>query len=222
MGHSLKNKRILVTCGPTWVPIDTVRVVSNISTGALGQRIALDCAKAGARVTLLEGPVNCSLKSPSIKTVKFHYYHEFFALFKKELRKNYHAVIHAAAVSDYQLKKTFNVKISSSLKSLTLTLIPTRKIINIIKKISPKSFLIGFKLESKVNRAVAITKGRKLIDEAGCNAVVVNSLHGGKYSAYLVGQDSKILNHSKTKKELSKEIVKLLKAPPSAGQEKSR
>ena len=218
----MKETRVLITCGPTWVPIDDTRVISNISSGELGQRIAQDFQKAGAKVTLLEGPVNCSLKSPSIRTVKFHYYHEFLALFKKELRKNYHTVIHAAAVSDYQLNKAFNVKISSNLKSLTLTLIPTQKIINIIKKISPKSFLIGFKLESKVNHAVAITKGRKLMNDAGCNAVVVNSLHGGKYSAYLVGQNSKILNHSKTKKELSRRIVKLLKAPPLAGQEKLR
>jgi len=53
----LKNKRILITCGPTWVPIDGMRVISNRSSGQLGQTIAQDLTKAGAKVTLLEGPV---------------------------------------------------------------------------------------------------------------------------------------------------------------------
>ena len=42
----LKNKKVLITCGPTWVPIDSMRVISNQSTGALGQAMAEDFARA--------------------------------------------------------------------------------------------------------------------------------------------------------------------------------
>ena len=51
------NKKVLITCGPTGVPIDTMRIISNLSSGSLGQMIAEDFIKAGAKVTLLEGPV---------------------------------------------------------------------------------------------------------------------------------------------------------------------
>ena len=74
---SLKNKRILITCGPTWVPVDTMRVISNQSTGTLGQMIAEGFAKAGAKVTLLEGPVTRQLKSKSVKVLKFVFFDEF-------------------------------------------------------------------------------------------------------------------------------------------------
>ena len=54
---SLKNKKILITAGPTWVSIDTVRVISNTATGATGILLAEKLRKLDAKVTLLLGPV---------------------------------------------------------------------------------------------------------------------------------------------------------------------
>ena len=54
---SLNGKKILVTCGPVWSRIDAVRVISNVSSGRLGQTIAALCRKKNAKVTLLLGPV---------------------------------------------------------------------------------------------------------------------------------------------------------------------
>ncbi|MCH7561180.1 MAG: hypothetical protein IIC67_07430 [Thaumarchaeota archaeon] len=83
--HLLNNKKVLITCGPTGVPIDTMRIISNLSSGTLGQMIARDFAKAGAKVTLLEGPVTKPLKSGSIKILKFVFFDEFIELIKKEI-----------------------------------------------------------------------------------------------------------------------------------------
>ena len=84
---SLKNKRVLITCGPTWVPIDDTRIISNISTGQLGQLITKDLVKAKAKVTMIEGPVNKSTDAKIHKLYKFNYYDDFLNLIKKELKK---------------------------------------------------------------------------------------------------------------------------------------
>ena len=59
---SLAGKHILVTAGPTWEPIDPVRVIANRSSGRQGFAIAAAAADAGARVTLVAGPV--ALETP--------------------------------------------------------------------------------------------------------------------------------------------------------------
>ncbi len=53
---SLNGKRILITAGPTWVPIDNVRVISNIATGTTGVLLAWQTSAQGAKVTLVLGP----------------------------------------------------------------------------------------------------------------------------------------------------------------------
>src|SRR5262249_11751055 len=60
---TLKGKHILVTAGPTHEPIDPVRVIANRSSGRQGFAIAAAAAEAGARVTLIAGPV--SLETPA-------------------------------------------------------------------------------------------------------------------------------------------------------------
>src|SRR3989338_2564724 len=115
----LKNKKILVTCGPTWVAIDDTRVLSNISTGALGQMIASQLKAKGAKVTVLQGPTH-QFKSASIQIYHFTFFDELKNLLNRVLKKNYDVIIHAAAVSDYRLKTPFKKKISSSLKNLNL------------------------------------------------------------------------------------------------------
>ena len=55
------NMRVLITCGATWVPIDDVRVISNISSGEMGHLIAQAFRQKGAQVTIIEGPVTHTL-----------------------------------------------------------------------------------------------------------------------------------------------------------------
>jgi len=57
-GLPLYGKHVLVTAGPTWEPIDPVRYIANRSSGKQGYAIAAAAARAGARVTLVSGPVN--------------------------------------------------------------------------------------------------------------------------------------------------------------------
>ena len=211
MNQSLRNKRILITCGPTWIPVDDTRIISNISTGKLGQIIAKDLSKVGCKVTLLEGPVKRPLKSSSIAVKKFCYYDEFLSLVKNTLKRKYDIIIHAAAVSDYKLKRPFSSKISSTHKKLTLELVPTRKIINLIKRLNPKAFLVGFKLKSALSKEKAKQESKVLFEKAKCDLVIANSLNNQKYGGYILDKNNTFLAFAQTRQSISKSLVKVLR-----------
>ena len=210
MGYSLKNKKILITCGPTWVPIDAVRVVSNISSGALGQRIALDCVRAGAKVVLLEGPVAAPLLSRSIRILKFRFFDELHKLLKQELHKDVDAVIHAAAVADYKLKKSLPRKLSSKEKVLRLELVQTPKLIQTIKRLQPKIFLVGFKLEPVVSLQSAKKEAKDLFLKADCDVVVANQVTAQGYKGFILDSTDTVLGSGNSRKAMSTALIRLL------------
>jgi len=173
--------------------------------------IARDFEKAGAKVTLLEGPVTKPLKSKSIAILKFMFFDEFITLIKKELRKKYDICIHAAAVSDYKIKRPRKTKVSSQFKTLVLELVPTKKIINDIKHLNKKLFLVGFKLESKMTRASAKQRSRNLFQEGQCDLVVANTVQGQKYSGYILDNRNTFLAHKQSRSQLSRALVDIIK-----------
>jgi len=205
-------KNILITCGPTWIPVDHVRIISNISTGKLGQSLARGLAKEGAKVTLLEGPVYDPLKSKNIRVVKFVFYDELSSLLRKELRKNYDVIIHAAAVSDYRLRKIHKTKIRSDRPRLNLQLVPTEKIISIFKRLKPRAFLVGFKLETQATPRQIRDKVKKLFTAAQCDLVVANTVgHNEKYQGWIFDKDLNILARARNRQEMSSRLIKRIK-----------
>ena len=144
----LNKKKILITAGPTWVAIDDMRIITNGSSGQMGHLLAKECQRAGAEVTLIEGPVLRPLDNRKIRSLKFNFYDELKTLLDKELKKHYDVIIHAAAVSDYKIERPSKTKIPSGQKSMSLTLVPTEKLIDRIRTKAAKSVLVGFKLKS--------------------------------------------------------------------------
>ena len=212
MRHTLKNKKVLITCGPTWVPLDSMRVISNLSTGTLGQLIARDFQRSGAKVTLLEGPVTKPLEKSSIRVLRFRYYDELSALLKNELNRKYDICIHAAAVADYKLTRPAKTKLRSDRRVLRLDLIPTRKIINQIRKLCPGLFLVGFKLEPGINKTTAAAKTRGVFKDAQCDLVVANSVNNGAYKSYILDRSGTIFSHARSRKELSQSLVRTVRS----------
>jgi len=184
-----------------------MRVISNRSTGELGQKLALAFAAKGAVVTLLEGPVQTPLVTKKIKIVKFQLFAEFSSLFKKFLKQNFDLVVHAAAVSDYQIARPATGKLASGLSSLNLNLVPTPKLINQIKTLAPKSLLVGFKLESTTNKRALIDKANTLFTRAKCDLVVANSTKNG-YRAYILDNNQQILATATSRSAIVAAIVK--------------
>src|SRR3989338_3506564 len=155
-----------------------MRILSNTSTGELGQRVALGLTKAGARVTLIEGAVAQPLKAKAVRILKFQYFDELLNLIKQEAKKKYDIIIHAAAVSDYRLRREFKSKIDSHRKQITLELVPTEKLINYFKKLNKKGLLVGFKLEPAGSLNSLKSKVNGLLTETRCDLVVANYFKG--------------------------------------------
>jgi len=200
--------RALVTCGATWTPIDDVRVISNVSTGETGHLIACALRSAGARVTVIEGPVAYPLLDRGIKIIKYRFFDQLAKLLKREVLQKYDIVIHAAAVSDFKVPRSHKNKIASS-KTLTLRLVATPKLIESIKTLSPKSVLVGFKLESKLNPKNIFKTAQALFSRCGCDLVVANTLKNG-YRGFILNPDGKILAKADNKRSMAQKLVKLI------------
>lgn len=208
--RSFKNKRILITCGPTWSPIDQVRVISNCSTGELGLRLANALSHAGFNVTVLRGPVLFAGPSKNLKIIPFQYYDELHRLLRREAKKNYAIIIHAAAVSDFKVKTPSETKLTSQGSAIKLTLEPTEKIIEKIKKINPEVFLVGFKLETTMRKKDLITKAHALLKKAQCDLVVANHFSKGVYRGYIVDPLGHVLSAATSRQNLVKSLVREL------------
>lgn len=208
---ALKGKKILITCGPTWVAIDSMRVISNRSTGEMGHMLAKALLASKAKVTLLEGPVTHTFKAGGIKVLKFCFFDELADLLTKELKNGYDCVIHAAAVSDFKPQKTSTQKIKSDSK-ISLKLVPLPKLIHKIKAKAPDVFLVGFKLESFLNSTRAVRETKALFSQAKCDLVVANFMKAGGYEALLLDADKSLLGKAKNKSQLVRLLVASLKS----------
>ncbi len=207
---SLKNKRVLITAGPTSVPIDDVRVISNTATAATGFILAKKFKDRGAKVTLVHGaPCDCSLKC-RVKVLRFKFFDELNRIVTRQLKAGKVDVfIHSAAVSDYKPSLIRRGKISSVSKELKLTLVPTVKIIDRLKKLSPDLFLVGFKFEPKTSRTVLIKEAKSLISKSRADLVVANTKFGNKYRAYIVSA-KKTSGPFSTKERMGNELLHVI------------
>ncbi|MDO8488555.1 MAG: phosphopantothenoylcysteine decarboxylase [Candidatus Omnitrophota bacterium] len=184
--------KILITAGPTWIPIDKARVISNIASGQTGFLLAEKLKKLGAKITLLLGPGNFCGCQAGIKVIRFKYFSELARLLDKELQsRKYAAVIHAAAVSDYQPRKIIQCKISSLRKNWRIDLVPTEKLIDTLKIYQPELLTVGFKFEPNTNKNKLIEKSKILLKHANLNLVVANSDKNKSYQAYILDGQNK-------------------------------
>ena len=142
----LKNKKVLMTAGPTIEHIDPIRVITNQSSGKTGVGLASELISAGAKVTFVYGPGK--EKAPKgAKIINVLSSKDMFDAVKTELKKKFDIVIMAAAVADYILINPSKNKIKSSKNELKISLKKAPKIIDQIKKYQKDVLLIGFKAE---------------------------------------------------------------------------
>lgn len=203
---SKKAFRVLITSGPTSVPIDAMRVITNRSTGEMGRLIANCFSEAGMQVTLLEGAVTTAIPVRPVRLRKFYTYSELQTLLYEELRRPYDIIVHAAAVSDFVPRKNCKGKLASNDK-ITLDLVPTKKLILEIKKRKPDVFLVGFKLEPDISKKNIFSKVDSLFEQAGCRLAVINRFDVKGYQAYIMKDDRSMTNMVTSKKELVKMLV---------------
>ncbi|MFH0878037.1 MAG: phosphopantothenoylcysteine decarboxylase [Candidatus Omnitrophota bacterium] len=208
MKKVFKGRKVLVTAGPTWVAIDAVRVLSNISSGELGLMLGQEAARMGAKVDLLLGPVGPVVARRGVRVVRFSYFHELDKLIDRVLKKNkYDVVLHAAAVSDFWMSAK-QWKLSSARTGLVLKLKQTPKIISKIRKMNPHAFLVMFKLESGVKDSALMRRAQQSRAASRADLVVANTYESGRYRAF-VSNGSGLIAKYASKKALAKNLVSL-------------
>ena len=208
---NLKNKRILITAGPTWVPLDAVRVISNVATGLTGILLAEELRRLGAKVTLLIGPVETCCLNKNIKLLRFRFFDELKDKIIQELKyKKYDIVIHSAAVSDYEPSKVYSGKIKSGIKNLRLSLVPAEKIIDLLKRIDNSIILVGFKFEPQAKKDMLIKMTKELIRAANLNLAVANTIDKNKYCAYILDNYNRSYGPIFNKKDLVTKLADLI------------
>jgi phosphopantothenoylcysteine synthetase/decarboxylase len=170
--------KILLTAGATREPIDSVRFVSNVSTGATGAALADALAAAGHAVTLLHGEGAIRPCSEDVVCGVFG----STAHLEERLRAalgggKYDAVIQAAAVADYRPDAAHVGKLGSYAEELTLRLVPTPKLLPRLKEWSPRPLrVLGFKLTHAADDAARAAAVGKVFAAGGVDAVVHNDL----------------------------------------------
>lgn len=170
----LRNKKILITAGPTQEPIDPVRYIGNRSTGKMGYSIAGIAASLGADVTLISGPV--ALEAPkNVNVIRVNTAAEMYSE-TLALADTYDIGILSAAVADF---RPANVAVEKIKKTgavggdLTIALEKTE---DILKSLGAKKkqgqILVGFALETEN----ALENAKKKREDKNCDMIVLNSL----------------------------------------------
>lgn len=172
--NSLKGKRLLISAGATFEKIDMVRGITNLSSGKTGLEIAREAFIRGADVTLICGRLDVDI--PTIfDVIEVGSVGEMQEAVTKQILDS-DLFISAAAISDFVPEvEEGTTKISSS-EDITLKLKRAPKIINMVKKINPDIFLVGFKAEYGLSREELITSARERMEESDADLMVANDV----------------------------------------------
>lgn len=168
-----KGKKILITAGGTREPIDTIRSITNNSSGKMGIAIADAAYLAGADVFLVRSIRSVTPQYP-IPEKTFDTVEDLDSLLMEKVPES-SLCIHAAAVSDFSVEKKIEGKISSG-TAFDVTLIPQGKLLSKIKQYNPNVYLAAFKAEWGVSDAVLIHTAKEKLRESRADMIVANDV----------------------------------------------
>jgi phosphopantothenoylcysteine decarboxylase/phosphopantothenate--cysteine ligase len=167
---SLAGLSVVVTAGPTFEDIDPVRFIGNRSSGRMGFAVAAAAASAGARVSLIAGPV--SLETPAgVERTDVRSAAEMREAAVR-LARNANVFIGVAAVADYTPARRESQKMKKGAESRTLELVPAPDIIGEVAALEKRPMTVGFAAETENLREYALDKlSRKRLDMIAANRV---------------------------------------------------
>ena len=167
---TLAGRHVLVTAGPTREALDPVRYLSNRSSGKMGFAVAAAAVEAGARVTLVSGPVN--LPTPAgVHRVDVETAAEMHAAVMQQAGSA-DICIAAAAVADYRPARTADRKLKKSAPAITLELERNPDIVAAVAALPDGPFTVGFAAETESTAGNARTKRQaKSLDMIAANTV---------------------------------------------------
>ena len=144
----LKGRKVLITAGPTYEKIDPVRFIGNYSSGKMGFAIAEECARRGADVTLVAGPVSLATPHPSINRIDVESANEMYDATVGAFPSCDVAIL-SAAVADYRPANQASEKIKRTASDMTIELQANRDIAATLGGMKAENQrLVGFALET--------------------------------------------------------------------------
>jgi phosphopantothenoylcysteine decarboxylase/phosphopantothenate--cysteine ligase len=169
-GRDLAGRRIVVTAGPTWEPIDAVRFLGNRSTGRMGFAVAREAFDRGADVTLVVGPGTVEPpEGPRMVRVATA---EEMRMIVLKAAENADAVIMAAAVADFRPREAAPGKLKKEKGPPRVELVPTPDILGELGQMKGDRVLVGFAAETEDVE----TAGRTKLVAKGLNLLVANEV----------------------------------------------
>jgi len=171
---ALQNTDVLITAGPTRESIDPVRFLSNHSSGKMGYALAEAARSAGARVTLISGPVN--LAAPDgVDRVEVTSAEDMHSEVMLRI-KTPGIFISVAAVADYRIDAPSREKIKKTKDDLTLTLVRNPDILSAVANSANRPFCVGFAAETQNLEQYARLK----LEEKNLDMIIANLVGNGR------------------------------------------
>ena len=207
--EDLKDKKILITAGPTYEKIDPVRFIGNYSSGKMGFALAEECSRRGAKVVLVAGPVSLTC-TESIQRVDVESCKEMYEVAVEEF-PNCDVAILCAAVADFRPEKIAEQKIKRVGDDLLLKLKPTQDIAATIGTMKGEGQrIVAFALETNEEESNAQRK----LEKKNADFIVLNStrIPGTTFQAddnqiTIINKEGKKSYAKKPKAEVARDII---------------
>lgn len=170
--QDLAGRKILITAGPTYEPLDPVRFIGNRSSGKMGVALAHAAARRGAQVTLLLGPSGVAVDTSLVQLVRVESAREMYAAALERFPAMDVAIL-AAAVADYRPAVIAGQKIKKQGETMTVDLVKNPDIAaDLGRQKQPHQWIVGFALETNDEEANA----REKMTRKNFDMIVLNSL----------------------------------------------
>lgn len=210
--------KVIVTCGPSFEPIDEVRRLTNFSSGELGVILAEQLVAAGHEVFCLKGSGATHAgpaSAPCCHVRRFDTNDDLLQLLREVAGAHeIGAVFHVAALCDFRVAQVRDgagqacesAKISSRAGALTIQLEPATKVIHELRPLFPRSLLVGWKYELNGTLDEALANVRRQFKEAHTDLCVLNGRAAGE--GFSVCNPSGEASRWQTKADLCTELVR--------------
>ncbi|MDE7456931.1 MAG: bifunctional phosphopantothenoylcysteine decarboxylase/phosphopantothenate--cysteine ligase CoaBC [Prevotella sp.] len=206
----LQGKRIMLTAGPTYEKIDPVRFIGNYSSGKMGFALAEECARRGAEVTLIAGPVNSQLKNERLRIIDVESCEEMYQAAVKHFPQQDAAIL-CAAVADFRPEHVAEQKIKRENDDLIIRLQPTQDIAAQLGQMKRDGqLLVGFALETNDEESNA----QKKLEKKNLDLIVLNSLRNkgtcfqsDENQISIIARDGQRNYDKKPKREVARDII---------------
>jgi phosphopantothenate---cysteine ligase (CTP) len=181
--------RVIVTCGPSYEPIDYVRRLTNFSTGELGLMLAAALARAGHTVLCMKGiGATAHVPAPRVEVIPFSTNDDLVWKLSGYAGKA-DALFHTAALCDYRVQSIQTVngeevppmgKVPTKIGDLVLRLEPTPKVLPQLRGLFADAKLVGWKYETEGTREQVLAKAEQQLADCKTDACVVNGSGWGE------------------------------------------